>query len=114
MLDSLKILISYIIWFNPEFSMLSLFLNIWLDKVLSVAFSLDSQYLVTGSADTTINLIDVQNLEVIHTFEEVHSGNKHINIHIYVALQPNIILLIILIYIFYIGWVRSVTFSMDG
>ncbi len=48
--------------------MLSLFLNILLDEVMSVAFSLDSQYLVTGSTDTTIKLIDVQNLNVIHTF----------------------------------------------
>ena len=35
---------------------------------MSVAFSLDSQYLVTGSADKTMKLIDVQHLDVIHTF----------------------------------------------
>ena len=50
--------------------MLSLFLNLLLESVMCVAFSLDSQYLVTGSGsgDASIKLIDVQNLNVIHTF----------------------------------------------
>jgi WD40 repeat protein len=70
-------------WFNHGFSLLSLFLNVLLDGVMSVAFSLDSQYLVTGSCDTTIKLIDVQNLKVIHTFLEVHSSNIYMYIFIY-------------------------------
>lgn len=43
-------------------------LNIFLDEVNSVHFSMDSQFLVTGSFDNTIKLIDMQNLTVIHTF----------------------------------------------
>ncbi len=68
-----------IIWFNHEFLILILFLNILLGDILSIAFSLDSQYLVTGSDDTTIKLIDVKNLNVIHTFENVHSGTIYHN-----------------------------------
>ena len=45
---------------------------------------MDSQYLMTGSADKTIKLIDVQNLDVIHTFEGVHSGNKYIYKYAYI------------------------------
>ncbi len=63
-LNSLKILWCLIKWFNH----VSLFLNILLESVISVAFSLDSQYLVTGSNDTTIILVDMQNLNIIHTF----------------------------------------------
>ena len=63
------------IWLNHEFLIFILFLNMLLEAVLSVAFSLDSQYLVTGSDDKKIKLIDMKNLNVIHTFEKVHSRN---------------------------------------
>ncbi len=68
---------------------------------------MDSQYLVSGSY-YTIQLIDVQNLNVIHTFSGVHTGNIYIYIytHIYIIFVGLCITswynpIIILIYIKY-------------
>lgn len=49
-----------------------------------MAFSPNGKYLATGSADKTVNLIDIQSKTIYHKFNNLHEGNntkyKHVNI----------------------------------
>ncbi len=51
---------------------------IYIDAVRTVKFSPNSEYLATGSSDTTINLIDVNTRQLIHKFEGIHTGNNNV------------------------------------
>ncbi len=43
-----------------------------------MAFSPNGKYLVTGSADKTVNLIEIESKKIFHKFDEIHSGNNNI------------------------------------
>ena len=58
--------------------------------VYSVAFSDDGAYLATGSGDSTVNLIDMKNLKLIKTFENMHTSNKIYLWYIYILEREGI------------------------
>ena len=53
-----------------------LFANIYV--VFSVVFSNDGKYIITGSIDKTVNLIDIKTRQVAHKFTDLHPNGKNI------------------------------------
>ena len=49
-------------------------MNSFKESVNSISFSMDSEYMVTGSSDKTNNLIQIQSKKVIHKFDSIHTG----------------------------------------
>ncbi len=45
-----------------------------------MAFTYDGKYLATGSADYTINLINLESSKIYYKFEKIHSSNLYIYI----------------------------------
>lgn len=51
-----------------------LILIFYVASIRSMAFSVDSNYLATGSGDHTVKLIDLQSKTICHHFKNIHRG----------------------------------------
>lgn len=46
-----------------------------IDSILSVAVSQDSRFIVSGSFDKSIKIFDMQTTQLLHHFQDAHTGN---------------------------------------
>ncbi len=46
----------------------------YLDTVVSMAMTTDNKYIITGSSDRTIKVLDLISKQEIHHFKNAHSG----------------------------------------
>jgi len=51
-------------------------LKFLLDEIQAIQVSSDSRFMVSGSADRSIKIFDIENRKQIHHFKDAHEGSK--------------------------------------